>query len=274
VSAAVDAEEDRAGELRRYWRAVLACFVAAVFGWGFGFSGAACMVLVNAALRWLGPGRLLAAGTVLLGVGAALFSRSEHAWQLFGAAAIMAFGWAGCTMTAIPTALAMYFARQRGLAISLALNDASAAGFTVGPALLVLSQSIGVGNAVPVIATVLLAIILPLIWYGLREPPQPAFPPRGSDSTLLTDWRISATWHFWSIALPFALALSAQVGLLVHLVSLLLPHLGADGAAIGLAVTSIAAISGRLALAAVIDRLPQRLASAASFTTQAGAVFF
>jgi hypothetical protein len=199
-----------------------------------------------------------------------LFSQSEHAWQLFGAAAVMALGWAACTTTAITTGLAMYFERQRGLAISLALNGASAAGFTVGPVLVVLSQRIGVGNTVPLTALALLTVVLPAIWFGLREPPQPSFPPTESDNARFIDWRIPATWRFWSLALPFALALSAQVGLLVHLVSLLLPHIGADGAATGLAVTSMAAMSGRLALATVIDRLPHRLASAASFTAQAG----
>ena len=122
MSAVVDVRANRDGELSSHWPAVLGCFVTAVFAWGFGFSGtsvylaelhqlhgwsrgligaaittyylggAACMILVNPALRWFGPGPLLAAGTVLLGLGATLFSRSGHAWQLFGAAAVMALG--------------------------------------------------------------------------------------------------------------------------------------------------------------------------------------
>lgn len=302
MSALVDGGADHTGELRRHWPAVLGCFATAVFAWGFGFSGtsvylaelhqlhgwsrgvigaaittyylggAACMVLVNTALRRLGPRPLLATGTVLLGLGATLFSRSDHAWQLFGAAAVMALGWAGSTTTAIPIALARYFERQRGLAISLALNGASSAGFTVGPVLVVLSQAIGVRNAVPLNALALLTAVLPAIWFGFRGPPQSSIAPAPSDGILFINRRIPAAWRFWSLTLPFALALSAQVGFLVHLVSLLLPHIGADGAATGLAVTSIAAISGRLALAPVIDRLPQRLASALSFTTQAGAL--
>ena len=39
MSAMVDAKEHYPGELGRYWPAVLACFVTAVFAWGFGFSG-------------------------------------------------------------------------------------------------------------------------------------------------------------------------------------------------------------------------------------------
>ena len=166
-------------ELRRFWPAVAACFATAVFGWGFGFTGtsvylaelhrlhgwpsaliaiaiteyylvgAVCMTRVHVVLRWLGPGRLLAMGIVMLGAGATLFSRSAHLWQLFIAAPVMAVGWASCTSTAISSVLALYFQRQRGLAITLALNGASTAGFTVAPLLLALSQSMGVGDAVP-----------------------------------------------------------------------------------------------------------------------------
>ena len=289
----------RAAELMCYWQAVLACFVTAVFAWGFGFhgvsvylaelhrlhgwssgligaaitsyylGGAACMLLIDRALRRLGPGRLLAAGTILLGVGATLFSRSEHPWQLFGAAAVMAVGWAGCSTAAIPSALAMYFERQRGLAISLALNGASAAGFTVGPLLLLLSQSIGAGSAVPLTALALLAIVLPALWFGVREPPQPSFTAAKPVNAISVAPHILRRWRFWSLALAFSLALAAQVGLIVHLVSFLLPHIRTDGAATGMAAVTIAAISGRLALATVIDRLPQRLTAAASFASQA-----
>jgi hypothetical protein len=93
MSPTVDAGADRDGELRRYWPAVLAGVLChgrlcvgiriqrhlRVFGgiapapWlvsgligaaitTYYIGGAACMVLIDSALRWLGPGRLLAAG--------------------------------------------------------------------------------------------------------------------------------------------------------------------------------------------------------------------
>ena len=290
-------------ELRQFWPAVVACFATAVFGWGFGFSGtsvylaelqrqhgwssaliasgitayyllgALCLARVHVALRRLGPARMLAAGTVLLGLGATLFCRSQQPWEMFGAAAVMALGWAGCTSTAISTTLARYFQRQRGLSITLALNGASAAGFTVGPLLVELSQRIGVGNAVPLAALGGLAIVLPLIGVGLAasdgaEPSAAGTSSRPGDATIGVKDTLRA-WRFWSVALPFALALAAQVGLIVHLVSFLMPHLGATGAASALALTSVAAVSGRLVLASVIDRLHQRRAAAVSFASQA-----
>ena len=301
MSEAVYSSACSRSELARFWPAILACFVAAVFGWGFGFSGASvylaelqrlhgwssaliasaltcyyligavCLAWVHAALRRLGPFGLLAAATAMLGVGATLFTRSQQLWEMFTAAVPMAIGWAGCTMSAVPSVLALYFHEQRGLAISLALNGASAAGFTVAPILVQASQRLGVGTAVPLVAFAMLALMLPLLAIGLRGA-QNAGRAVTQTNLALSAREAIRSWRFWSVALPFALALAAQVGLIVHLVSFLLPQLGASGAAMALALTSVAAMSGRLALATVIDRLNQRRTAATSFCSQAAGV--
>src|SRR5215467_7485043 len=124
-------------ELAQFWPIVAACFMTAIFGWGFGFTGpsiylselhrlygwptaqisyaitlyyllgAVFMTQVDVAMRRFGPARVLAGGVVLLGLGAILFSRSQHPWQTFAAAGVMAVGWAGCTWTAIAASLAL-----------------------------------------------------------------------------------------------------------------------------------------------------------------------
>ena len=68
--------------------------------------------------------------------------------------------------------------------------------------------------------------------------------------------------QFWSVAAPFALALSGQVGTIVFQVSYLLPLLGTSGTSIALVCTSVAGVVGRFGLGLVIDRLPQREESA------------
>lgn len=234
-------------ELRQSWPVIAACFAAALFAWGFGFTGpsiylaelhqdrgwpsgiiafaitayyllgAILLARVHLALRWLGPGWLLGLSMILLGLGASEFCRSSQPWELFPAAVLMALGWAGCTTAAIPSILALYFHQQRGAAIGLALNGASAAGFTVGPLLIGLSQNFGIDNAVPIAAAAMLTVLLPLIGLAFRHrigsrAALPASPTAGRPAAMFR------TWHFWSVALPFALALTAQVGLIVHLV--------------------------------------------------------
>jgi MFS family permease len=295
-------------EIRRYWCAVLACFVTAIFAWGFGFygqsvylpalqqregwstfliasattifylAGAVAVTRVHVAIDRLGPRTVLMGGAVLLGFGAVLFCRSNALWQLYLAAFVMACGWAGTTMAAISTTLALWFEKQRGLAISFALNGASAAGFVVTPALVALSQRHGLAAAVAEVAVALLAVLIPLVILGIgpqrrrqaastsldeRPDGRPAYQ-RSSEA--VRDWR------FWSVALPFALVLVAQVGFLVHLVALLLPPLGPSGAASAVAAAAMAAMLGRIGLGFVIERLDQRRVSAASFASQATAL--
>jgi predicted MFS family arabinose efflux permease len=286
-----------ASEIRRLWPAIVACFATAVLGWGFGFTGtsvylaelhelrhwpsatiasaitayyllgALFLPYVHDVMRRLGAARMLSTSAGLLTLGSTVFSRSTHVWELYGAAMLMAAGWAGCTSAAISSTLALYFHHQRGLAITLALNGASTAGFTIAPLLVEVSQHVGVGNAVPLVGACMLAIVIPLNLLGLPALTSEAVATVSTSTAAASG--VLRTWRFWSVALPFALALSAQVGLIVHLVSFLIPHLGSSNAATGLALTSVAAVSGRLVLAGIIDRLPQRRAAAASFASQA-----
>lgn len=307
IAATQEAVAD-SGELRQGWPVILACFCTATFAWGFGFygqsvyfadlhatrgwpasliasattvyylAGGALLVCVHRAMARLGPRLLLASGATVLGCAAIGLSRAQAAWQLYLWGLVMAAGWAATTTTAIATTLAYWFDRRRGLALSLALNCASAGGFTIAPELAQLAHRIGLPHAVLLLVPIALAVLLPVIFLcvgraaplthravaqtmGLVE--ARGLPVITSQAQALSSVRV------WSIALPFALALAAQVGFIIHQMAFLLPQLGSGRAAAGVAVTAFAASAGRLAMAPVIDRLDQRRASAASFALQA-----
>jgi len=293
-------------ELRRHWAAVLACFACAVFAWGFGFygqsvllaeiartrgwavgvvsgantafyvAGALLLCLVHRAIAGFGPRAVLIAGALLLGTGASLFARATTLFELYAAALVMALGWANASGAAISTTLACCFDRHRGLAISLALNGASVAGFTVAPLLLLLAHRDGLRRAVPEAAIPLLLLLLPLLALGLpQEGAAKATPaahrPTGAAAPASAR-EVLRIGRFWTISIPFALVLLAQVGFIVHLVAFLQPRLGAQGSARAVALLAAAAMGGRLLLGLVIDRLDQRRTSAASFASQAAAL--
>jgi predicted MFS family arabinose efflux permease len=259
---------------------------AAVSGAGtlFYLAGAPALAGVHAAFARLGPRAVLAGGTALLGLGASAFANAAAPWQLYAAAPVMALGWAGCSAAAIAAALAPLFDRRRGLAVSLALNGASAAGFTVAPALALLADRLGLGPAVPIAALALLLVLLPLLAAGFpchrggRGPATRDAGP-GSGAPGPPPWEAAPAARdvlrvprFWTVAGPYALALTAQVGLVVHLVAFLRPALGAAGAAAALSAVGAAAMAGRLGLGLVVDRLDPRRASAAGYALQAGAL--
>jgi MFS family permease len=288
-------------EFRRGWPAVLTCFCVAIFAWGFGFygqavfvgelhrlrgwpvstiaaatslcyfSGACLIPFVHATVERIGPRVLLIGGTLLLGVGATGFSNAVEPWELFAAGLVMAAGWAATSGPAIAIVLARWFDRRRGFAISLALNGASASGFTVAPLLVRLSQTIGLSQAVLEAVLVGWAILIPIILWGARYPSQTAahVVEAPTESRRAATRRTLCTWHFWSVGLPFALAIAAQVGFIVHMVAFLLPLLGAAGTSLAVTCSSLAAMFGRLALGTVIDRLPCRGTTAVCLLSQA-----
>jgi predicted MFS family arabinose efflux permease len=294
---------ERETEFRLGWPPVLACFCVAVFAWGFGFygqavflaelhrmhgwstatigaattvfylCGALLILFIHQTLGRIGARALLVAGVLLLGVGATGFSNASQPWQLFVAGVVMAAGWAASSGPAIATILALWFDRRRGFAISLALNGASASGFTIAPLLVHLSQTIGLPRAVVDSVLAGWVVLIPIILWGMR--PRPHGVSRGSPMAPATSDQAGGrrealrNWHFWSVALPFALAIAAQVGFIVHMVAFLMPLLGAAGTGVAVMCSSVAAMAGRVALGAVIDHLPRRPTTAVCIASQA-----
>jgi len=286
-------------ELRAGWPVVVACFATAIFGWGFGLYGQSVLVaglqarrgwsaflvssastfyyLVGAGLIMLaprliarlGPRRVILGGAAILGLGATVTANATVPPIMFAGSLLMAAGWAATSTTAIATTLALWFDARRGLAISLALNGASASGFTVAPLLVALQQALGLDRAVPLVAVGLFAVLVPLVLWGTSRPRRDGVRASRISSAGQGGLRDA---RFWRIALPFALALMAQVALLVHLVALLLPRIGTGGAGLGVGLVSFMALAGRLGLGTVVDRLDLRRVSAVSFTIQAASV--
>jgi MFS family permease len=294
----------RPGELRQGWPVVVACFCVAVFAWGFGFYGqavylaelqrlhgwpaalitsattgyyllgGALLAVVHRIIGRLGSRTVLASAVVILGAGAIGTSHVTAPWQLYVCAIVMACGWAGATSVAIATTLAQWFDVRRGLAISLALNGASASGFIVAPQLVRLSHAMGLANAVTLLVIASLAVVLPVVLVGVRSRRNPLARFRPTEvhddrPAFHSSMELLRDAGFWSVSLPFGLALVAQVGFIVHQVAFLLPQLGTSRTSAVVAATSFSAMVGRLGLGVVVDRLNQRITSAVSFASQA-----
>jgi MFS family permease len=293
----------------RGWRVVLACFVMAVFSWGFGFYGqsvylaelqrlnhwptsivstastvyyllsAVLVIFVSDAMARIGPRRFLLAGMVCLALATAIIGQVATPWQLYAGYLLMSFGWAAMGVAAITTIIGLWFDARRGLAISLALNGASVGGILGTPALVLAVQWLGFAGALTLGAIVMAVVLAPMIvvWAGRPRTPRPADQARTSPhaGAALPAWtrrRALGDFAFWTITAPFALALTAQVGFIVHQIALLEPSMGRLLAGTAVAITAVAAVVGRVGLGFVIDRLNQRLASAISFLSQTAAL--
>jgi len=275
-------------EFRQGWPAVVATFATAVFAWGFGSYGHAVYVEQLQRIHGWPTAALGAATTLCFLLSAVLLpwvgwsierlgERRVLLWQIFPFEIVMGLGWSFCGLTAISISLARHFDRRRGFALGLALNGAGVSGFAVAPALMTLSERLGFASAVPAVVLGFFAAAAPLIWFGLGERRKPQQAAREADPVTAADapappsrTELLGDLRFWSIAAPFALALSGQVGLFIYQVSYLTPLLGVNGTAFAVALTSLVGIAGRFLLGLVLDRLPQRPVSAIAFAALAG----
>ena len=246
-------------------------------------AGALLTMAIGTAYERLGPRIVVVTGAIAMGIGLAGLGVVAQPWQLYPVFLVMSLGWGAMSGAAINIIPAPWFERRRGLAVSLAFNGATLGGVTITPALIPLIGALGFTRALTT-AAIALVVAIALAGIVMRRGPEelglgpdggPARPrATGSPALASVDaklhWRRDAlrTWRFWSVSIPFALGLAAQVGLLTHLVSLVSPTIGAGGAARAISATTAAAVIGRLSTGLVVDRLNPRVVAAATLGIQ------
>src|SRR4051812_15989381 len=290
------------------WRVVLACFLLSLSIFGFALYGQAVylvelqrlngwpaslisgastlsllignviVIFTDEIVRRLGLKRLALAGIACLATSMVLLAFAAAPWALYAAFALMSLGWVGMGTVIISAVVGAWFVRRRGLAISLAFLGASSGGVIVTPLLVVLVHHLGFQTAMLAASAVLLIFLVPatLAWIGP--------PPNAGATAASTDQSASARASsvsrrevmrrpaFWTITIPFALGIIAQVGFIVHQIAILEPKIGAVTAGLAVSVMTLMALVGRLSLSVVADRLDPRLAAAVSLVSQAVAV--
>lgn len=243
--------------------------------------GAGLVTYLDDAHRRFGIVATTRAGVVALAAGTVSWSLAEAPWQLFAAAALTAAGWAATSGAAINAMVAPWFKRRRGFALSLAYNGASIGGVLFIPLWVALIGQWGFPGAAAAIAVATLAVLWPLAGAYLR--PTPALLGLAPDGETVAATGVASAEtrnpasrrdllrdrRFVTLASAFAIGLFAQVGLIAHLLTLLVPTLGERGAAGAVSLTTTCAVIGRLVLGAIIDRLDRRIAAAANFAVQA-----
>ncbi|WP_441234469.1 MFS transporter [Bradyrhizobium sp. 930_D9_N1_4] len=291
----------------RGWRVVMACFLMAFFMFGFGLYGQGVYLaelqrahgwpgsLVSAAstfsflltsvlviftddlLARIGLRSLILCGLSALGASTALLAVMQTPWQLYLAYALMSVGWTGMGTVVIATVLNAWFERRRGLALSLAFNGATCGGIVLVPLLLSLSSSIGFRSAMLAATMAMIVLVLPVVAFFIGWPSQmsPASGgrPVGTATPAHSRKTLLANAAFWTMVLPIAIALLAQMGFIIHQVTFLEPLVGRYTAGLAVTIMAAMAVVGRLSLGLFVDRLDPRLACAVSMTSQAAALF-
>jgi MFS family permease len=294
------------------WRVVLACFLVALFIFGFGLyghgvyvaelqrlrgwpadliSGASTLTFLlssifamftNELLTKFGSKRLILLGITALAASTIVLAFATKPWQLYAAFILMSLGWTGMGVVVLATIVSRWFVCRRGLAISIAFNGASCGGVVVAPLLLLLVEKIGFTAAMLTATTIMVVVLVPVVVMWIDPYPRIAdlvrhqtvySPPRTSDKQKdIPRSVVVRRLAFWTISVPFALALLAQIGFIVHQIALFEPKIGRPGAGFAVTLTTSMAVLGRFCLGMIVDRLNPRLVTATSLVSQAVAL--
>ena len=233
----------------------------------------AVLVIFNHnALAYFGVRRFVLFGVAALALAIVLLALAREPWQVYAAYMTMSFGWLAMGLVTIPTLIGQWFVRKRGLAISLALNGASFGGIVVAPLLMLLIGVAGFTTAMLIAAGVMFVILVPAVM--LWVPGHAATPaPTAASEPAWTRRDALRSLPFWTVSGSFSLALLAQVAFIVHQIAFMEPLVGRAQAALSVSIMTVMAVTGRLTLGAVVDRLDPRLISSVSMFSQAVALF-
>ncbi len=208
--------------------------------------------------RRFGIARVTKAGSLALAIGLAGWALAREPWQLFVATLFSGGGWVTMGAAAVNAILAPWFVRKRPAALASAYNGSSMGGIIFSPLWVAAIELLGFEWAAILIGLVAVVTIWVLadLCYS-KTPESMGLRPDGDtphDAVIalttaaakpLPAVELWKNWQFVTLAAGMALGLFAQIGLLAHLFSLLVPALGAQMAGLTAAGATAAAILGR-----------------------------
>jgi hypothetical protein len=244
--------------------------------------GAVTVANLPALYRRFGLPAVTRAGALSLAVGILGWAIATSPWQLFAATIFSGAGWVALGPAAVNAIVSPWFVRGRPAALAMAYNGASIGGVVFSPLWVAAIDLVGF----PLAAAAIGLVVILTIWVlaGLlfsRTPQQMGLTPDGDAagapavslaSPTAKALPRAALWRdvrFLTLSLGMALGLFAQIGLIAHLFSLLVPALGAQWAGLAMGGATAAAIAGRTLVGWTMPTgADRRLVACASYTVQ------
>ena len=250
------------------------------FGWSRGATAAAFSIasvvqgllspVVGILVDRFGPRRVMLGGACLLGGASALSSRVDSLWSLYAITGVLAAAGA-CAVSWIPSGalIARWFATRRGSMMGLAFSGMGAGVLVVGPLAQWMIAAHGWRAAYVVLGTGTHVVLVPLIWFAVRDAQTAAAPASrrteaagGADTTIAAlpaadapggasagrDVRDAlGTSAFWALFFAYLCTPLAVFSVVTHQVAFAVDH--------GFARMFVASIFGLTGLLSVVGRI-------------------
>ena len=264
-------------ELRGWSLALVSVAVTAHF-----LIGAIVVANLPKLYRRFGVSAVTKAGALSLGAGVTGWAVAQAPWQLLAATLLSGAGWAAMGAAAVNQIVSPWFIRARPAALSMAYNGASVGGIVFSPLWVAAIALMSFPLAAPAIGVVTVLTIWLLADLTLAKTPRQmgllpdgdaigvaAIPVASPSAKPLPGSRLWRDPKFLTLSAGMALGLFAQIGLIAHLFSLLVPALGAQSAGLAMGAATAAAILGRTLVGWLMPAgADRRLVACASYGVQ------
>lgn len=223
--------------------------------------GAVCGANLPALHRGFGVAATTKAGALSIAVGIVGWAMANSPWHLFVAASLSGAGWGTISAAALNAIVSPWFARARPAALGMAYNGGSVGGIVFSPLWVAAISALGFPLAASVIGVVTVVTLWVLADRVFSRTPETTGLASDGDEAggpVVCVTSVSARalpgsllWRdrrFVTLSAGMALGLFAQIGLIAHLFSLLVPALGAQQAGLAMALVTVMAIAGRTLL--------------------------
>ncbi len=242
--------------------------------------GAIVVANLPALHRRFGLSSITKSGAICLAVGTLGWALAQAPWQLFAATLVSGAGWAATGAAAINAMVSPWFHTRRPAALSFAYNGASVGGIVFSPLWVAAIAGLGFPGAAAAIGVVTIAALWFLCdRYLARTPEQMGLAPDGVAAAAVPGGAASTAplpgrllwrdWRFVTLAGGMALGLFAQIGLIAHLFSLLVPAFGAQLAGLAAGFATACAIAGRTLVGWLLKpTADRRLVAASNYAMQ------
>ena len=244
--------------------------------------GAVVVAYIPKLYETFGVPAVAKAGCFALAAGIAGWAWACEPYQFYAATLLSGAGWGTMGAAAVNAIVAPWFVRERPKALSAAYNGASVGGIVFSPLWAEAIRLFGF----PVASIVIGIITVTTIWmlagvYYAKSPAKMGLNADGDARGVsiapatchpvkpLAGKQLWTDWCFITLAAGMALGLFAQIGLLAHLFSLLVPALGVQVAGFAAAGATAAAIAGRTLVGWLIPpKADRRLFACGSYGVQ------
>ncbi|MGI0523979.1 MFS transporter [Rhizobium giardinii] len=244
--------------------------------------GAAVVANLPRLYRITGVPAVTVIGAGLLAIGVVGWSVADQPWHLFAAALLSGAGWVAMGAAAVNAIIAPWFIRSRPAALSMAYNGASVGGVIFSPLWVMLIASSGFARAAIIVGIFMVTTVAALSVLAFSKSPDVlGQSPDGAQShqmVPLTALSLAASvpggllWRdrrFITLAAGMAAGLFAQIGLLAHLFSIMVPVFGSQTAGLLMGGATVSAIVGRTGIGWLMPiSADRRLIASASYGVQ------